>query len=191
MEAPNPTTFEQPHDVIHVVPALFLDLDGTVRHSKKDPDGFIAGPDDIALYDDVMVMLRKFTREGYLIFGITNQGGVAHGFKTVEQVEAENRRTAELTASEDEPDGLFHGIFYCPFDPKGRIEPFNRRSLSRKPGVGMLVQAEEFARGAFGVVIDYSRSLFVGDREEDRLCAQHAGIPFFWANDFFRRNPVV
>lgn len=163
-----------------VKPALCLDLDGTVRYSKGG--GFIDGPSDIALFDDVEEKIWRYRKEGYLIFGITNQGGVAHGYKTPTDNDAELDVTTALF--EKNP---FHIIKACFHHENGTVPPYNHRSLLRKPDIGMLVLCEvEACR--MGVIVDWGNSLFVGDMSADEQCAKRAGISFQWAWDFFGRE---
>lgn len=162
-----------------VMPALCLDLDGTVRHSKQFD--FIRGANDVALFPDVEAVLWEYRNEGYLIFGLSNQGGVAHEFKSVEDVVSE--MDAMLALFTHNP---FHLIKQCYHHETGRRFPYNHRSLLRKPGIGMLALMEVEAFDA-GYVVDWNRSLLVGDRPEDEECAQNARIPFQWAEAFFRR----
>lgn len=164
----------------HVAPALCLDLDGTIRFSRKDPRGFIGGPEDVALFDGVESKIWEYRDAGYLVFGISNQGGVAFGFKTHEQCLAELQAT--VNAFERDP---FHDVRMCyHHDGDGAKFPFNKRSLLRKPNIGMLVLCEIDAFEQ-GYLVDWDNSLFVGDRPEDELCAKNAGIPFQWACEFF------
>lgn len=65
-------------------PALCLDFDGTIRFSKRAE--FINSPADICLFPGVEPVLWEYRGKGYLILGITNQGGVAFGFKTISQI---------------------------------------------------------------------------------------------------------
>lgn len=67
--------------------ALCLDLDGTVRYNPKG--GFINGPKDVKVFSDADEKLWEYKEAGWLIFGISNQGGVAHGFKTPAVSDAE------------------------------------------------------------------------------------------------------
>ena len=163
------------------VPVLCLDLDGTVRYNKNDPNGFINKPEDIALYDGVEAKLWEYRDKGYLILGISNQGGVAFGHKTPEVVDAEV--DAMLDIFERDP---FDIVKCCLHHENGTKFPWNRRSLLRKPNIGMLVLMEMEAFKS-GYLIDWDNSLFVGDRPEDEQCAKNAGIPFQWANEFFGR----
>jgi D-glycero-D-manno-heptose 1,7-bisphosphate phosphatase len=168
---------------IHVVkPALCLDLDGTIRYSKRGP--FIHKPEDIVLFDGTEDVIWGFRDKGYLILGVTNQGGVAYGLKKPGDVDDEIEATLRLF--ERNP---FDVIKASLLHPEGRVEPYKHRSLLRKPDIGMLAlyEAEFFAKG---VVIDWDNSIFVGDRPEDEECAGRAGIEFIWAHEFFNRDPI-
>jgi D-glycero-D-manno-heptose 1,7-bisphosphate phosphatase len=166
------------HHTVH--PALVLDLDGTVRYSKSGK--FINGPKDIALYPDVEERIWQFRNMGYLIFGVTNQGGVAYGFKTLQ--DAHDEIEAMINLFEKNP---FHIIEGCPLHESGKEESYKYRSLLRKPNIGMLAVCESDAFDA-GYVVDWNNSLMVGDRGEDRDCAQAAGIKFQWDYEFFNRD---
>jgi D-glycero-D-manno-heptose 1,7-bisphosphate phosphatase len=165
-----------------LAPALFLDLDGTVRRSKSGD--FVKGPEDVELYPDVEGIIWDYRNRGFLVFGVTNQGGVAFGHKTIGDVLAENRATTD--AFEHNP---FCKIFFCPMHPGGTVHPFNVRSLTRKPDYGMLVLAEVFASHELGYMIDWPQSLMVGDRDEDQQMAEKAGVSFISADAFFNRAP--
>lgn len=164
---------------LKIKPALCLDLDGTVRYSKSGE--FIKTPDDIVLFDGVEEKLWEYRNKNYLILGISNQGSVAYGIKTFHQVNDEIEQMNTLF--ERNP---FHLIKFCLNHEKGKVFPYNLRSLYRKPDIGMLAQCEFEAFGA-GIVIDWNNSLFVGDRPEDEECAKRAGIVFQWAWQFFER----
>lgn len=160
-----------------LVKVLFLDLDGTVRRSKADPNGFISGPHDIELVPGILDKMQRYSNEGWYIAGISNQGGVAHGHKSHEQVDAEMKVTQSLCL------GMFATIRSCYCMADGNIFPYNYRSLTRKPDIGMLVLIEkDFWEN--GMVIDYKNSLYVGDREEDKECARRAEIEFKHIDDF-------
>lgn len=162
-----------------VKPALCLDLDDTVRYSKNGK--FINGPDDIILFNDVEDKIWEYRDKGFLVFGISNQGGVAYGYKTSIDVNIEIEATCNLFQRNP-----FHIIKSCLHHPKGTREPYNYRSLLRKPDIGMLALCEFEAWGE-GYIIDWDNSLFVGDRHEDQQCAENAGIKFVWHFDFFSR----
>ena len=170
---------ENKNDLI-LKPALCLDFDGTIRHSKTGK--FINHPDDIILFPDVEEKIWDYRNNGYLIFGFTNQGGVAFGYKTVDDVKKENQRTIDLFSKDP-----FHIVQASFAHEKGRETNFKYRSLLRKPNYGMLVVCEVKAQ-ELGFNVDWDNSVFVGDRDDDKFCAKNAGIEFISADDFFNRK---
>lgn len=163
-----------------VKPALCLDFDGTIRYSLSGD--FIQKIEDIALFDGVEERLWEYRQKGYLLFGITNQAGVAYGYRTLQQVQAEIEATLGLFKNNP-----FHFVQMSVLHPQGNLSPFNHSTLLRKPEIGMLAvcEAEMFKQG---MIVDWEKSLFVGDRPEDQECAQRASIQFAWADQFFGRS---
>lgn len=151
--------------------ALILDIDGTVRRSKSG-NIFIKDKDDIELIPGIEDLLMKYRMNGYLVLGVSNQGGVAYGIKTLDYTEEELEATVALFK-----ENPFHSIKACPHHEGGSREPYCHRSLLRKPDVGMLVSHEQEA-WRHGYIIDWDHSLFIGDRQEDEECAKNARVPF-------------
>lgn len=165
-------------------PALVLDLDGTIRQSKSGQT-FIKDSDDIQIIPGVEEKIQAYKEAGWMIIGVTNQGGVAFGFKTPYQIEQELAMTVSLLGS-----GLFDVIRACyAMEGDGAVFPYNQRSLSRKPEIGMLAGIELDAWRA-GSIISWNHSIFVGDRPEDLMSARKAGITFYQAGDFFENHPA-
>jgi len=163
-----------------VKPALCLDFDGTIRRSKSG-EKFIKDLQDIELMPNIEKLIWRYRNMGYIILGISNQGGVAHGFKTTAEVKSEMDATFKLFK-----DNPFHITNFCFHDGKGSVEPYNHRSLFRKPDIGMLASMENDAWKHAGVVINWDKSLFVGDRPEDKECAKRAGMAFRHIDDFLK-----
>lgn len=162
---------------MNMQPALLLDLDGTVRHN---PTGkFINQLGQQALLPDVEARIWEYKERGYLVIGVSNQGGVAFGIMTPELEQALVAETRTLFDRDP-----FDAMFVCYAMPNGKLPQFSYRSLCRKPEYGMLVQAELHFY-AQGIIIDWENSLMVGDREEDRAAAQTAGVYYKHAADFF------
>jgi len=165
-----------------LVRALCLDFDGTIRRNKNGHSAHINSAEEIELMPGIEGIIHGFKDDDYLICGVSNQAGVAHGFKTVEGCYEEMATT--LSLFENDP---FHIVKWCPFDSAGKVEPFNRRSLCRKPSIGMLATIEVDAMEA-GYIIDWDNSLFVGDRPEDEECAKNAGVKFEHIDIFLKRK---
>lgn len=160
-----------------LIPALCLDWDGTIRRSKSGAT-FIKNSKDIELMPGIEQLLWQYRNKGYLIIGISNQGGVAHGFKL--PLEIEHERDATFALFEQNP---FHIVKMCYHMADGKIEPYCHRSLLRKPNVGMLAVAE-WEAFENGYMIDWDVSMFVGDRPEDETCAKNAAIRFMHIDQF-------
>lgn len=158
---------------------LFLDLDGTVRRTKSGSK-FIQNPDDQALIPGVAAAIAKFSE--FEIIGVTNQGGVAAGYKSLEDCIKEQMRTMELLPAIKE-------INFCiDFAGKSAYRLGRSKSLIllpegpnyRKPGSGLLDAYLEL----FPLFPEYA--IMIGDREEDRQAAYAAGIDFMWAEIFLK-----
>jgi D-glycero-D-manno-heptose 1,7-bisphosphate phosphatase len=168
---------------------LYVDLDGTVRRSKSGQT-FIKDETDIEEIPGIGKLLWRYREFGYVICGVSNQGGVAYGFKTSFQNELEILETVKLFEKNQEagkPTIHPFSIIKCCFHHEnGNTEPFNHKSLFRKPNYGMLaeIEVELFNKK---IIVDYDNSIFVGDRPEDEQCAASAGIKFEWIDDFLNR----
>lgn len=165
-----------------VMPALCVDLDGTVRGSKSGSLWGCVSADDVELLPNAETVLTRLVKAGYFVIGVTNQGPVGKGFRN--EVESEAIQDATRAAFKVDP---FHLMLASYAYEGGNTPGWNVRSLHRKPNYGMLAAAEITAR-EMGVVIDWNRSQFVGDMDSDQECAAAAGVRFFWAKDFFGRQ---
>ena len=166
-----------------LVQALCLDWDGTIRRPISGGT-FIKDADDIELIPGIEDRIWQYRDRGYLIIGISNQGAVAHGIKTIEQINAEMDATFKLFKRNP-----FHSVKMSYHHEQGNIHPYCHRSLLRKPDHGMLAIAEVEAF-EHGYVIDWNNSLFVGDMLVDKQCAERAAMHFMWAEDFLKTEPL-
>ncbi len=155
-------------------PALFVDLDGTVRETISGRVHPVT-PEDQVLRPGVKPKLAEYRARGFRVVGVTNQAGVAMGILSEADVRAINHRLEVDLAP-----GLFDLILYCPYHRYGHIARYRRESACRKPNPGMAYEAREL------LGIDLAASIMVGDMEVDSLFARNAGIPtFYWADEFF------
>lgn len=155
---------------------FFFDLDGTLRETKSGKT-FINEPDDQKSIAGASKAIAHYS-DRFICIGITNQGGVAAGHKSIESAIEEQHITFELFPELSE-------IFFCPNwgescyqisrgnAPLSFEAPIGDDSLKvscRKPGHGMLLIASQ----TFGL----DNAWMVGDRPEDEQCATAAGINF-------------
>jgi D-glycero-D-manno-heptose 1,7-bisphosphate phosphatase len=147
-------------------PAIFLDRDGTLV-----PDDANAGiPARATLVDGVASSLRRLRDAGFRLVVATNQGGVARGRFSENDVDAVHSRLSELV---DQQTGLKRTIerfYYCPFHPKGIIPEYTREHPWRKPRPGMLLQAAQ------DMELELERSWLIGDSPRDVAAGRSAGL---------------
>lgn len=138
--------------------ALFLDRDGVINH---DPGDYTMSVEEFVILPTVVDALKLATDKGFKIIIITNQGGLAKGLYTEEEV----FKMHDLLRSTCQKSNVeITGIYYSPHHPE-----FGN-SLSRKPG--SLLMERAIAKHH----IDASQSVMIGDRERDVQCAAAVGV---------------
>lgn len=156
---------------------LMLDLDGTVRRPISNTP-HPCKPEDQKLIEGVEEVVKLY--EDWAIVGITNQGGVSSGFKTLEESIEEQKITLNLCP-------WMLRIYFCPtyegyecwlVDREDvnvvRVQSYDRYGSFRKPGAGMLNLAIKNFKGC-------NEYLYVGDRDEDASASVYANVPFLTA----------
>jgi D-glycero-D-manno-heptose 1,7-bisphosphate phosphatase len=143
-------------------PAVFLDRDGTINVDH----GYVHRIADVQLIEGAAEAIAALNRAGFLVIVVTNQSGVARGLYTQEDVE---RVHAHLRVLLEAGGGHVDAFYYCPYHPEGQ-GAYRQDSPLRKPAIGMF----ELARRDFE--LDAERSWMVGDKLEDMLFAERAGL---------------
>jgi len=144
-------------------PALFLDRDGVLNVNH----GYVHTPEKFDWNDGARAAVRACNDRGMLVFVVTNQAGVAHGYYDEAAIHALHDWIREKLAEEGAHVDAFE---YCPHHPDGKVEAYRRACRRRKPGPGMI--EDLLARWD----VDQARSLLVGDSESDLAAAKAAGI---------------
>jgi D-glycero-D-manno-heptose 1,7-bisphosphate phosphatase len=145
--------------------AVFLDRDNTLIAN----DGDLGEPERVRLLGGVPAGLRALADAGYRLIVVTNQGGVARGRFSEDDVDAVHQRIASLVDAEAGGGGLINRFYYCPYHPEAPLEEYRREHPWRKPQPGMLLQA------ARDLNLDLGQCWMVGDQPRDVAAGQAAG----------------
>lgn len=139
--------------------AVFFDRDGTIN--SDEGHYYIYKPEDFVFNQGVIEGMKRLSKAGYLLFVITNQGGVAKGIYTREDVEKVHARMCDEL---QEYGVVINKIYYCPHHESVKT------CVCRKPSPYMVNQAiDEFH-------INKNKSWFIGDSTKDMKCAEEAGV---------------
>jgi len=138
--------------------AVFLDRDGIVNREKN----YVYKIEDFEFIPGIFDLCRKYQQEGYLLFIITNQAGIARGYYT----EAQYLILTDWMVNQFKAAGItIAKVYFCPHHPD-----FTGECECRKPNPGMILEAaKEFD-------IDLSKSMLIGDKESDMEAGKRAGI---------------
>lgn len=139
-------------------PAVFLDRDGVLTEERS----YVTEQKDLHVFSYTKQCIQEIKNKGYYAIVITNQSAVARGLLAEETLQEMN----EYLLGEIKVDA----IYYCPHHPEGIIARYARDCQCRKPEIGLLLKAaEEFD-------IDMMQSYMIGDRADDVLTGQKAGL---------------
>ena len=141
-----------------MVKALFLDRDGVINVDKN----YVYKIEDFEFKDDIFDICLKYQSQGFLIFVVTNQAGIARGYYS----ENDFWILTDWMCNKFQEKGInIKKVYFCPHHPE-----FTGECLCRKPNPGMLLKAiEEYD-------IDISSSVMIGDKQTDIDAAKNAGI---------------
>jgi len=139
---------------------VFLDRDGTLNVKAPDDD-YVRRPEHVRLLPGVADGVRRLNDAGLRLVVVSNQRGVARGLMTADDLDAVNRRLAELLA---EHGAHTDASYFCTHD-KDECD-------CRKPLPGLLLQAVRD-----DPAIDLAASVLIGDAESDVIAAAAVGVP--------------
>lgn len=152
-------------------PAVFLDRDDTLIACNELPPppppgkrGDLVDPALVRPLPGVLEGLTLLTRAGFTLVVVSNQGCVARGAATLDQVRAVNERVQALL------NNLIHAFYFCPFHPQGTVPEYTRDHPWRKPHPGMILEA------ARDHALDLSHSWLIGDAPRDVESGINAGL---------------
>jgi D-glycero-D-manno-heptose 1,7-bisphosphate phosphatase len=163
---------------VNPVSVLYLDLDGTVRWGKDELGRFGRGPEDVRVFTEVPELLAGYKRLGWRIAAVSNQGGIALGHLTLEECAAAMLETNVQCGK------LFDKMSWCSHHPDAQ-DPLMATCWCRKPRAGLVIEAAHALHAQFkSEMYPPHIALMVGDRPEDKGCADAAAVPFLSAAEW-------
>jgi len=138
--------------------ALFLDRDGVINRERGE---YTYKVEDFEILPSILESLKLAQEKGYKLIVITNQGGIAKGIYTHEDV----TKAHGFLESELDKNGVhLTDIFYSPHHQD------YSKSLDRKPDSLMFEKAIAIYN------IDSSHSIMIGDSERDIIASEKVGV---------------
>jgi DNA 3'-phosphatase len=177
--------------IINMIKVAFFDADSTLRVSLQ---GAVSPntPRDVKLLPYMTKKINDLKNQGYLIYVVSNQGGVEDKIINCATADGALKYAVDLIRAEG---AIIHGYDFAEF-----------KNRDRKPDIGMASKLEKILKNKFGSTaqIDKQQSIMVGDSaykkqiditpegklgthfsNSDRLFAENLGISFLEPAVFF------
>lgn len=143
--------------------AVFFDRDGTLNVEVN----YLYRIEDFSWTTDAVEAVKYCNDNGFKVFVVTNQSGVARGFYTEKDVHIlhdwMNEELKKYGAHID-------AFYYCPHHEEGKVPEYAKPCGCRKPSPKLIDDA------CLKYDIDKSESYFFGDADRDMICARNAGV---------------
>lgn len=160
---------------------LLCDIDDTLTETLSGKP-FKQNPTDIKIISGADKAIAKFHADGWFIVGVSNQAGIAKGYKTLNDTVAEMIHTLvlfpQITLIQFCPD--FEGNKCYAASHAGccdlGVQCLDLIGTYRKPGSGMLHLTKRALEARTNKVTDM---VMVGDRPEDEAAATGIGAKFY------------
>jgi D-glycero-D-manno-heptose 1,7-bisphosphate phosphatase len=138
------------------IKTIFLDRDGVINKEVN----YLSKIDDFEFIEGVFEACMYFQDLDYKIIIVTNQSGIFRGLYSL----TDYKLVTNWMLKQLKKNGIqILDIFYCPHSPTSNCK-------CRKPKPGMLIKARNKHK------IDMKKSWLIGDKENDIIAANNAGI---------------
>lgn len=143
---------------------VFLDRDGVINKYPGDRD-YVKSWEEFSFLPKIKQSLKKLNDEGFKIFVISNQAGVAKGIYSQDSLDMITKNMLkELGRDKVE----IAGVYYCPHRNEDNCS-------CRKPKTGLIDMAVSKLTEQ-GIKPDLNGSYFVGDTAIDIQTGKRAGL---------------
>ncbi len=122
--------------------------------------GYVYKIEDFEFTESIFELLQLFSKQGYLLFIVTNQSGIGRGYYTDEAFQA---LTEWMVKTLHENNIEIKEVQYCPHTP-------NENCTCRKPKTGMIENILTHYH------IDLDNSWMIGDKQSDMDLAHNAHV---------------
>jgi HAD superfamily hydrolase (TIGR01662 family) len=158
-----------------------FDADGTLIESFLETVDGVLTPvhpyERVALLPGRRERLAALVEDGHRVAIVTNQGGVAFGQQTDEEVFEKFAMVLHALGLDPETTDLR----ICMHHPRASVEQWRAAGgCERRKPSGLMIQEAMMLAG-----VEESATVYVGDLDTDRQAADDAGCSFYWAEDFF------
>lgn len=143
--------------------AIFLDRDGVINKEIN----YLYQIEDFEFITDTFKALKILQKNGYLLFIVTNQAGIARGYYSELDFEKLNNWMLSKLSSQDI---TITDVEYCPHHLESGKGKYAIDCECRKPKAGMLNKLINKYN------IDVNKSVMVGDKISDLEAATAANI---------------
>lgn len=154
----------------YVNKAVFLDIDDTLRTSTGK-QFWAESAEDVKVLPGRTEQMNQWKRDGYMLFGVSNQSPIAKGLSETKVIEAFNETKKQL--------GVEFPIAYC----KHAAHPL--ACYCRKPGPGMAIEQ------IFKHKLYVKKCFMVGDSTSDITMAKRLGMAGFHPDKIFTQSLSV
>ncbi len=141
--------------------AVFLDRDNTITRDE----GYCYKVSDFDWMPGAEAALVRLHAAGIPVFIITNQGGIAKGLFTQDDMQKFNDHLCAMAAQSG---GKITDIAFCPHHPDS-VKAGEALCDCRKPEAGLFFALAD----KWGISLD--QSVMIGDRESDVIAGNKAG----------------
>jgi len=136
--------------------ALFLDRDGIINVDH----GYVYKIEEFEFAEGIFDLLQLFSKQGYLLFIVTNQSGIGRGYYSQKAFDVLTKWMVKTLHAHDID---IKEVQYCPHTPEENCH-------CRKPETGMIDTILK------QYVIDIEGSWMIGDKQSDIDLARNARI---------------